>query len=79
MAKVGTMDTKPVRVDYANGDYSQAYDLISKAGIKIVYKTVNSVEPYQATIHLENLEDRDKATKLLDEANINWSEPVPAF
>ncbi|MFQ5612337.1 MAG: hypothetical protein ACE5H9_09415 [Anaerolineae bacterium] len=79
MAKVGTMDTKPLRMDYANGDYSRAYDLISGAGIKIVYKTVASVEPYHATIHLEHEQDRDRAAKLLDEAGIQWFSPVPFY
>ncbi len=79
MAKVGTMDTKPIRVAFANGDYDKAFDLIAGAGLKIVYKTVASVEPYEATIHLEDYESRDKATQALDEAGISWSEPVPFY
>lgn len=79
MAKVGTMDTKPIRVEYMNGDYSRAYDLIVGAGIKIISKTVATVEPYHATIHLDNVEDRDKVTKLLEEAGIAWYPATPFF
>ncbi len=79
MAKVGTMDTKPIRVDYANGNYSKAFDMLTEAGIKIVYKTVNSVEPYYATIHLDNIEDREQAKKMLEDAGISWYLPAPAF
>lgn len=79
MVKVGTVETIPIRVDYMNGDYNKAYDLIAEAGIKIVYKTVAGVEPYHATIHLENYEDRDKATMLLDQAGIQWSPPTPFY
>ncbi|HBY92854.1 MAG: hypothetical protein M5U01_39300 [Ardenticatenaceae bacterium] len=79
MAKVGTMDTKPIRVDYSNGDYSRAYDLITGAGLKIIYKNVSSVEPYHVTIHLENIASRDAAAQLLDEAGINWYPATPFF
>jgi len=79
MAKVGTVDTKPIRVDYMNGDYNKAYDLISEAGVKIVYKTVAGVEPHHATIHLGTTEDRDKATKLLEGSGIGWSLPTPFY
>ena len=77
--KVGTMDTKPLRVEYLNGDYSKAYDLIAKAGIKMVYKTVADVEPHHAAIHFDNVTDRDKAAKLLEEASIKWYPPTPFF
>ncbi len=79
MTKVGTMDTKPIRVSYSNGDYGKAYDLIASAGLKIVYKTVASVEPYEATIHLEDYVSREKATQALDEAGVAWSEPKPFY
>lgn len=79
MAKVGTVDTKPIRVEYMNGDYNRAFDLIAGAGIKIVYKTVATVEPYHATIHLDTREDRDKVTTLLEEAGIQWHPATPFF
>lgn len=79
MAAIGTVDTKPIRVDYMNGDYSKAYDIITEAGIKITYKSVAGVEPHHAAIFLATLEDRDKATKLLDDAGIKWYKPTPFY
>lgn len=40
MAKVGTMDTKPIRVDYMNGDYNNAYDLITEAGVSVDFQSL---------------------------------------
>jgi hypothetical protein len=73
------MDTKPIRVEFMNGDYSKAYDLITGAKIKIVYKTVADVEPHHATIHFDNAADRDKAIQLLEGAGIQWYPPAPFF
>jgi len=77
--KVGTVDTKPIRVAYMNGDYDKAYDLLTEAGLKIAYKTVASVGPYEATIHLGDSEARNKAIQILEEAGIAWSEPKPFY
>lgn len=77
--KVGTMDTKPIRVEYLNGDYNRAFDLIRAAGIKIIYKTVADVEPHHAAIHFDNIADRDKAARILEEAGIKWYPPTPFF
>lgn len=76
--KVGTVLTTPIRVDYMNGDYDKAYDLLTGKKIKIFYKTVASVEPHHATIHLEP-GDGPKAKKLLDKAGIKWYAPTPFY
>jgi mono/diheme cytochrome c family protein len=75
---VGTIVTVPIRVDYMNGDYDKAYDLITNAKIKIVYKTVASVEPYHATIHVLP-QDAEKVKKLLDKAGIKHYPPTPFY
>ncbi|MBI5043490.1 MAG: hypothetical protein HZC10_06620 [Nitrospirae bacterium] len=78
MAKVGTIVTTPIRVDYMNGDYNKAYDILAKEKIAMVYKAVASVEPYHATIHV-NPEDGEKAKQLLTKAGIKWHPPTPFY
>ncbi|MDI6786501.1 MAG: hypothetical protein QMD92_07295 [bacterium] len=75
---VGTKVSMPIRVDYMNKDYDKAFDLLMENKINIIYKTVASVEPYHATIHLSP-EDSEKAKKILNDAGIKWSEPVPFY
>jgi len=76
--KIGTIITSPIRVDYMNGDYSKAYDLLIEDGDKIIYKTVASVEPYHATIHVAQ-EDEEKVKELLDKADIKYYPPTPFY
>lgn len=73
---VGTIITAPIRVDYE--DYSKAYDSLTGAGIKIVYKTVSSVAPYHATIHLEEA-DEAEAKKILAREGIKYHPVVPFY
>jgi lipoate-protein ligase A len=76
--KVGTVVTSPIRVEYLNGDYGKAYDLLMEKKIKIIYKTVASVEPYHATIHVAP-EDEEKAKKILEKAKIKYYPPTPFY
>ncbi|MDI6800279.1 MAG: hypothetical protein QMD53_06420 [Actinomycetota bacterium] len=78
MSGVGTVVTAPLRVEYLSGDYSKAFDLLQKEKVKIVYKTVSSVEPYHATIHLSPA-DEERVKTLLDEAKIKYYEPSPFY
>lgn len=78
MAKVGTIVTTPIRVEYMNGDYNKAYDILAKEKVAMVYKTVASVEPYHATIHVDPA-DGEKAKQLLSKAGIKWYQPVPFY
>ena len=76
--KVGTIITSPLRIAYLNGDYDRAFDALKTAGIKITYRTVASVEPYHATIHVEP-EDKDKAITTLKQAGIQLYPPTPFY
>lgn len=76
--KVGTIITSPLRMAYLNGDYDRAFDLLKGAAIKIVYRTVASVEPYHATMHVEP-EDKEKAKTLLERAGIQLYPPTPFY
>ncbi len=78
MSGIGTVVTAPIRVAYMNGDYDKAYDLLAKEKVKIVYKTVSSVEPYHATFHL-NPDDEERVKSLLDGAKIKHYEPTPFY
>jgi hypothetical protein len=48
----GTDVSVPIRVDYMNGDYHKAFDLLKSKKIPIKYKTVMTVPPFHATIHI---------------------------
>lgn len=76
--KVGTIVTSPLRVEYLNGDYERAFDALKAAGIKITYRTVASVEPYHATIHVEP-EDKERATGILKQAGVRIYPPTPFY
>ncbi len=76
--KVGTVITSPLRIEYLNGDYNRAFDALKGAGIKIAYRTVASVEPYHATIHVEP-EDKEKAIAILKQAGVQLHPPTPFY
>ncbi len=76
--KVGVIVTSPLRIGYMNGDYDRAFDVLKQAGIKIAYRTVASVEPYQATIHVEP-GDKEKAKQVLQQAGIHIYPPLPFY
>ncbi len=78
MAKVGVIETSPLRMAYLNGDYDRAFDLLKQAGVKIAYRTVASVEPYHATIHVE-MEDKEKARATVEQAGIKLYPPTPFY
>ncbi len=48
----GTDVSIPIRVDYMNGDYHRAFDLLKANNLPIKYKTVMTVPPFHATIHM---------------------------
>jgi len=48
----GTDVSIPIRVDYMNGDYHKAYDLLKSKDIPIKYKVVMTVPPFHATLHI---------------------------
>jgi hypothetical protein len=74
----GTDVSIPIRVDYMNGDYHRAYELLQKNKIPIKYKTVMTVPPFHATIHVFP-PDGVKAMKLLRKAGITMYKVKPVF
>jgi|TARA_B100001964_G_scaffold18833_2_gene19265 hypothetical protein len=48
----GTDVSIPIRIDYMNGDYHKAFDLLKSNDIPIKYKTVMTVPPFHATLHM---------------------------
>ena len=49
----GTIWGDPIRVDFQSGDYEKADKAIAASGAKVIYKAVSSVEPYHATIWVD--------------------------
>ncbi len=74
----GVIVSIPIRVDYMNGDYHKAREILEKNGIRIMYCTVMSVPPYHATIHVVP-EDGVKAMKLLKQNGIKMYKVKPVF
>ena len=75
---VGTVINAPIRVDYINGDFDKAEEILKNAKISIVGRNVASVTPYHATIFV-NLDDEAKAKKLIKTAGINMHPIEPYF
>ncbi len=75
---VGTIYHAPIRVEYINGDFDKAEEIIKKAGVHIVGRNVASVTPYHATIFV-GLEDEKKAIDLIKKAGIKTYEVEPYF
>lgn len=74
----GTDVSVPVRVDYMNGDYHKAFDLLKKNKIPVKYKVVMTVPPFHATIHVFP-PDGVKAMKLLRDKKITMYKIKPSF
>ncbi|HEQ78584.1 MAG TPA: hypothetical protein ENI78_03055 [Euryarchaeota archaeon] len=74
----GTDVSIPIRVDYMNGDYHKGYDLMKKNKVPIKYKTVMTIPPFHATIHIFP-PDGVKAMKLFREASITMYKVKPTF
>jgi|Deesub1362A_J573_1020465.scaffolds.fasta_scaffold00005_250 hypothetical protein len=73
----GTDVSIPIRVDYAK-DFHKAWDLLQKNKIPLKYKTVMTVPPFHATIHVFPTHGV-KAMKLLRKAGIKMYKAKPVF
>lgn len=74
----GTDVSIPIRVDYMNGDYHKAYDLLKSKKLPIKYKTVMTVPPFHATIHIFP-KYGVQAMKLLNKNKIKMYKAKPVF
>jgi len=75
---VGTVYNAPIRVEYINGDFDKAEDILKKADIHILGRNVASVTPYHATIFV-SLQDEEKALSLIKKAGIKIYPAEPYF
>ncbi|RZD13859.1 MAG: hypothetical protein EVJ47_08740 [Candidatus Acidulodesulfobacterium ferriphilum] len=75
---VGTIYNAPIRVEYLNGDFDKAEEILKKANIHIVGRNVASVTPYHATIFV-GLKDEEKAINLVKKAGIKTYAVEPYF
>ncbi|MCL4542240.1 MAG: hypothetical protein M1458_00635 [Deltaproteobacteria bacterium] len=75
---VGTVYNAPIRVDYINGDFDKAEEILQKANVHIVGRNVASVTPYHATIFV-GLKEEKKAVDLIKKAGIKTYEVEPYF
>ena len=48
----GTDVSVPIRLDYTNGDYHKAFDLLKENKIPVKNKTLMTVPPFHATLHI---------------------------
>lgn len=74
----GTDVSIPIRVEYLNGDYHKAYDLLKANKLPIKYKTVMTVPPFHATIHTFP-KFGVQAMKLLAKNKIKMYKAKPVF
>lgn len=74
----GTDVSMPIRVDYLNGDFHAAYDLLKKNNIPLKYKTVMTVPPFHATLHIFPTFGV-KAMKLFKKSGIKMYKAKPVF
>ena len=74
----GTVYNAPIRVEYINGDFDKAEEILKKADIHILGRNVASVTPYHATIFVE-LGDEDKALGLIKKSGIKTYPIEPYF
>lgn len=75
---IGTIYNAPIRVEYINGDFDKAEEVLKKADIHILGRNVASVTPYHATIFV-SLEDEEKAANLIKNAGIKTYAIEPYF
>jgi hypothetical protein len=76
--KSGTVYNAPIRVDYINGDFNKAEEILKKADIHIVGRNVASVTPYHATIFV-SLEEEKTAYDLIKKSGIKTYPIEPYF
>jgi hypothetical protein len=74
----GTDVSIPIRVDYMSGDYHKAFDLLRSKKIPVKYKTVMTVPPFHATIHIFP-SFGVQAMQLLAKNKINMYKAKPVF
>lgn len=74
----GTDISIPIRVDYMNGDFHRAWELLEKKKIPRKYKTVMTVPPFHATIHIFPTYGV-QAMKVLKRAGIKMYKVKPVF
>lgn len=77
-SKPGIIRSKPMRLDYLNGDWKKARAALAKEGIAIMFQSVASVEPHTATIHV-SLDDGERAAAAIEAAGVSWQEPTPYY
>ncbi len=75
---IGTVYNAPIRVEYINGDFDKAEEILKKVDIHILGRNVASVTPYHATIFV-GLEDEKKALDLIKKAGITTYLIEPYF
>jgi hypothetical protein len=75
---VGTVYNAPIRVEYINGDFDKAEEILKKADIHVLGRNVASVTPYHATIFV-SLQDEDKALSLIKKTGIKTYPVEPYF
>ncbi|MFQ6105637.1 MAG: hypothetical protein ACE5NL_01020 [Candidatus Hydrothermarchaeaceae archaeon] len=74
----GTDVSVPIRVDYMNGDFRKAWDMLKKKNVPLKYKTVMTVPPFHATIHVFPMHAVE-AMKILKRAGIKMYKAKPVF
>ncbi|MFW0884610.1 hypothetical protein ACMCNP_06145 [Candidatus Acidulodesulfobacterium sp. H_13] len=75
---IGTVYNAPIRVEYINGDFDKAEEILKKVDIHILGRNVASVTPYHATIFV-GLEDEEKALGSIKKAGIKTYPIEPYF
>jgi len=76
--KVGVIESTPIRLDYMNGDFEKAEDLLRKENINIIYRTVATIEPYHGTIFVDKPQG-DSAKKIIGKNKIKIYRQKPFF
>ncbi len=78
ISAAGTIYNAPIRVEYINGDFDKAQEIIKQANIHILGRNVASVTPYHATIFV-GIGDEGKALSLLKKSGIKTYPVEPYF
>lgn len=77
-SKPGIIRSKPMRLDYLNGDWKKARAALAAEEIDIMFQSVASVEPHTATIHVSRA-DGERAAAAIEAAGVAWQEPTPYY